>query len=140
MCGKVDGQAMPVQRHQMGGAIVVDAGTGFAHPAIDLGFEALIPAAHQQGCACLVIRNSYNWGVLGYHVERLAEAGLVAFGFTNAPALIAPHGGHQAVIGTNPLAFAVPGPDGSAFVIDQSASVVARSEVMTRVHGITGSS
>ncbi|HIN59229.1 MAG TPA: Ldh family oxidoreductase [Gammaproteobacteria bacterium] len=132
MCGKVDGQAMPVQQHQTGGAIVVDAGTGFAHPAIDLGFEALIPAAHQQGCACLVIRNSYNCGVLGYHVERLAEAGLVAFGFTNAPASIAPHGGHKAVIGTNPLAFAVPGPDGPAFVIDQSASVVARSEVMTR--------
>jgi len=63
----------------------------------------------------------------------LSEDGLVAIGFTNAPASIAPAGGQKPVVGTNPVALAVPGVSGqAAFVLDQSASVVAKSEIMTR--------
>ena len=91
------------------------------------------PLAKALGCAALTVRNSYNCGVLGYHVERLAGDGLVAIGFTNAPASIAPVGGEKPVVGTNPVALAVPGDSGgAAFVLDQSASVVAKSEIMTR--------
>jgi (2R)-3-sulfolactate dehydrogenase (NADP+) len=54
-------------------------------------------------------------------------------GFTNAPASIAPFGGKKAVIGTNPFAIAAPdGQGGVAISIDQSASVIAKSEVMRR--------
>jgi (2R)-3-sulfolactate dehydrogenase (NADP+) len=113
--------------------LVVDAATGFAHPAIDLGFEELIPLARAQGIAALAIRNSYNCGVLGYHAERLAAAGLIGLGFTHAPASIAPGGGLRPVVGTNPFSIAVPdGSGGAAIVIDQSASVVAKSEIMRR--------
>ena len=102
-------------------------------PAIDIGFDKLRSLAKALGCAALTVRNSYNCGVLGYHVERLAEEGLVAIGFTNAPASIAPAGGQKPVVGTNPFALAVPSGSGSAtFVLDQSASVVAKSEIMTR--------
>jgi (2R)-3-sulfolactate dehydrogenase (NADP+) len=132
-CGKVNGTAIPVMTRPRSGVVVVDAGTGFAHPAIDLGFSALIPAAREAGIACLAINQSYNCGVLGYHVEHLANAGLLGLGFTNAPASIAPAGGKRPVVGTNPVALAVPGPDGAALIIDQSASVVAKSELMKRV-------
>lgn len=131
-CGKVDGQAEPTLSRPRPGAVAVDAATGFAHPAIALGFEALVPAAREQGIAALAVRNSYNCGALGFHVGRLAEAGLLGLGFTNAPASIAPAGGARPVVGTNPFAVAAPGPDGPAIVIDQSASVVAKSEVMKR--------
>ena len=132
-CGKVNAAAEPVVLSQDGSAIVVDADCGFAHPAIDIGFDKLRPLAKALGCAALTVRNSYNCGVLGYHVERLAEEGLVAIGFTNAPASIAPAGGQKPVVGTNPFALAVPGDSGgAAFVLDQSASVVAKSEIMTR--------
>lgn len=81
--------------------------------------------------AVLAINNSYNCGVLGYHTHRLAQAGLLGFGFTNAPASIAPSGGSKPVVGTNPFSIAAPGPDGAPMVlIDQSASTVAKSEVM----------
>jgi len=81
----------------------------------------------------MTVRNSYNCGVLGYHVEQLAEAGLVAIGFTNSPASIAPVGGKKPVIGTNPFALAVPNAaGGTKFILDQSASVVAKSEIMMR--------
>ena len=132
-CGKVNVAAEPAVLSQEGSVIVVDADCGFAHPAIDIGFNELRPLAKSLGCAVLTIRNSYNCGVLGYHVERLAEDRLVAIGFTNAPASIAPVGGQKPVIGTNPVALAVPSDSGgTAFVLDQSASVVAKSEIMTR--------
>ena len=91
-CGKVDGQAIPVMNHPRPGVVRVDAATGFAHPAIALGFGRLIPLAREQGVAVLAIQNSYNCGVLGYHTRRLARAGLLGIGFTNAPASIAPSG------------------------------------------------
>lgn len=130
-CGKVDGQAVPQVTRPRSGLVVVDAATGFAHPAIDAGFAELIPAARELGVAALALRNSYNCGVLGYHTERLALEGLVGLGFTNAPASIAPVGGRNPVIGTNPFSLAVPdAAGGTAILIDQSASVVAKSEVM----------
>ncbi len=132
-CGKVDGHARPELSCPYPSVVAVDAASGFAHPAIDLGFEALISAAHAQGTAALAVRNSYNCGVLGYHTRRLAEAGLLAIGFTNAPASIAPVGGSRAIVGTNPFSLAAPdGAGGTAILIDQSASVVAKSEIMKR--------
>ncbi|MBT5794564.1 Ldh family oxidoreductase [bacterium] len=132
-CGKVDGAAVPEVSQPRLSAIQVDAKTGFAHPAIDAGFNELIPLVKANGCVGLTISNSYNCGVLGYHVERLAEAGLVGIGFTNSPASIAPVGGKKPVLGTNPFALAVPdSTGGAAFVLDQSASVVAKSEIMMR--------
>jgi (2R)-3-sulfolactate dehydrogenase (NADP+) len=57
--------------------------------------------------------------------------GLLAIGFTNAPASIAPVGGRRPVVGTNPFSLAAPdGAGGAAVLIDQSASVIAKSEIM----------
>lgn len=132
-CGKVDGAAVPRIAQPSPAALVVDAGTGFAHPAIDLGFAQLVPLARKMGIAALAVRNSYNCGVLGYHTDRLAAAGLLALGTTHAPASIAPVGGRRAVIGTNPFAIAAAGKDGRIVLsIDQSASVVAKSEIGKR--------
>ncbi len=132
-CGKVDGQARPRLEQPRPAALVADAATGFAHPAIEMGFDALLPLAREQGIAALAVRNSYNCGVLGIHTRRLAEAGLVGLGFTNAPASIAPSGGSKPVVGTNPFSVAVPGPEGvPEILIDQSASTIAKSEVMKR--------
>jgi len=131
-CGKVDGKAVPVVEQPRPSAIRVDAKNGFAHPAIDAGFDALASAARSQGIAAMTVFNSYNCGVLGHHAERIAEGGLLGLCFTNAPASIAPTGGKKPVIGTNPFALGVPGEDSPAFVIDQSASAIAKSEIMLR--------
>ena len=63
-CGKVDGQATPTLAQTRPGVVTVDAATGFAHSAIDLGFESLIPLARSQGIALLSIRNSYNLSLI----------------------------------------------------------------------------
>lgn len=129
--GKVAGGAEPSLERVEPALLAVDAASGFPHAAIDLGFASLVPLAREMGIAALAVRNSYNCGLLGAHTDRLARAGLVGLGFTNAPASIAPAGGAAPVIGTNPIALSVPdGAGGVAIAIDQSASVVARSEVM----------
>ena len=130
-CGKVDGTARPVITQPKPGLVLADAATGFAHAAIAAGFAALIPAARDQGIAALAVRNSYNCGVLGIHTLTLARAGFLALGFTNAPASIAPSGGMRPVVGTNPISLAAPdGAGGAALLIDQSASTIAKSEIM----------
>ena len=128
--GKVDGHATPEVKALSPSAFRVDAKHGFAHPAIEAGFRALIPAAKAQGIAAVGVYNSYNAATLGYHTGVLAREGLVALGATNAVPAIAPVGGSKPVIGTNPLSFAVPGAGGKiAFLIDQSASAVAWTSV-----------
>lgn len=123
--GKVDGKVRPRVKKLSPVSFRCDARNGFAHPAIEKGFGKLIPAAKKYGIAALAIHNSYNAATLGFHTAYLARHGLVAFGFTNASASMAPVGGKTPVIGTNPLSFAVPGAKGKlAFLIDQSSSAV----------------
>ncbi len=132
-CGKVDGKAKPEVNCTRPSAICVDAKSGFAHPAIDAGWDVFTSAARTNGVAAMTLYNSYNCGVLGHHAERLAKEGLIGLCFTHAPASIAPVGASKPVIGTNPISIAVPdGSGGAAIVIDQSASVVAKSEIMLR--------
>ena len=132
-CGKVEGLAEPEVHRPKPSAVRVDAKDGFAHPAIDAGFDTLIEAATTQGIAAMTVHNSYNCGVLGHHAERIADAGLLGLCFTNAPASIAPWGGKTPVVGTNPFALGVPdGAGGATLVIDQSASAIAKSEIMLR--------
>lgn len=134
--GKINGKAVPELHDAAPGIVRVDAHDGFAHPAIDLGLPALFAKTKEQGIAALAVTNSYNCGVVGYHVERIAEAGFLALGFVNAPASIAPLGGRLPVFGTNPVALAVPRPGLAPLVLDQSSSVVAKSEIV--VHKARG--
>lgn len=128
--GKVDGKAKPKVHRLSPVAFRVDVNRGFAHPAIEKGFEKLIPAAKKYGIAGLALHASYNSATLGFHTGYLAKHGLLAFGFTNATPAIAPPGGKKKVIGTNPLSFAVPGKSGKiAFLIDQSSSAVTWTAV-----------
>lgn len=132
-CGKVLGQAIPEVETPRPGVVRVNAKNGFAHPAVDVAWDTFGQAARNNGVAVLTIHNSYNCGVLGHHAQRLAEDGLLGLCFTHAPASIAPTGANTPVIGTNPFAIAVPdGQGGVAMAIDQSASVVAKSEILLR--------
>ncbi len=131
-CGKVNPHAQPKIINSAPSGFLIDADNGFAHRAIDMGIEKLAQMAHKNGIACMGINNSYNCGVLGYHTERISAQQLVALGFTNSPKSIAPYKGSQAVIGTNPFSLAIYEDDTPLLVIDQSASVVAKSIVMKR--------
>ncbi len=128
--GKIDGQAVPVVRAD-GAVVQVDAATGFAHAAFAAGLPALLAAVAAQGVAAMSIANSGNALALGHFVRPLAAQGLIGLAMSNAPASVAPPGAAGRVFGTNPLAFAVPGP-GLPIVVDQSLSAVTKTEVLMR--------
>ena len=128
--GKVDGKAVPQVEPLSDTSFRVDARCGFAHPAIEAGFKYMIPAANTYGVAAMGIYNSYNAATLGFHTGYLARAGLLALGATNAVPNLAPVGGKTPIIGTNPISYAVPAPDGEiSFLVDQSATQVAWTAV-----------
>lgn len=128
--GKVDGFAVPAAEATRPGALAIDAGNGFAYPAMDLALDWLPHAAKTQGIAIAGIRRSHHCGVAGVIVEALAERGVAALMVANAPAAMAPWGGRQALFGTDPIAFAAPLADGAPVVVDISLSKVARGKIM----------
>lgn len=128
--GKVDGNAEPQLTQPKPAVLAVDAGHGFAYPAFELMQQALPSLTRSQGIAVALIRRSHHFGVAGHHVERLAEAGLVAMLFGNTPSAMAPHGGRTPLFGTNPLAFAAPIAGQPPLVIDLATSKVARGNIM----------
>jgi (2R)-3-sulfolactate dehydrogenase (NADP+) len=128
--GKVDGSAVPDAELTAPCILAIDACFGFAYPALDLAIERLVPLARSQGVALAGIRRSHHCGAMGLVVERLAEAGLVAFMVANTPAAMAPWGGRRALFGTNPIACAYPRPDQPPVVIDLSLSKVARGHIL----------
>ena len=119
--GKINGKSKVNFEKISNSAIKINADNGFAHSAINLGFDSLFDMCAQEGIASMSVYNSYNCGVLGFHTKRIAEKGFVGLGFTNAPASIAPVGGTKAVVGTNPFSLAVPLDGQAQIVIDQSA-------------------
>jgi len=128
--GKVDGHATPRLGAAAPGSLVVNAGDGFAYPALDLGITRGIGTAQLQGTAAISIHHSHHCGALSVQVDRIAQAGLIGLMVANAPAAIAPWGSKTGVFGTNPIAFAAPRPDQPPLVIDLSLSRVARGKVM----------
>ena len=129
--GKVDGHAVPEARQTRPGSLMLDAKHGFAFPAFDLAIARLPEMAGANGIAAAGFTRSHHFGVAGRHVERLAEAGLVALAFGNTPKAMAPWGGRQPLFGTNPIAFAVPQRAKPPMVVDMALSQVARGKILT---------
>jgi (2R)-3-sulfolactate dehydrogenase (NADP+) len=86
--------------------------------------------APKTGIAVAAVTHSHHCGAAGYHVEALAQKGLIGLLFANTPKAIAPWGGGQGVFGTNPIAFAAPRNSHNPLVIDLSLSKVARGKIM----------
>ena len=129
--GKVDGHATPTFEQRRSGSLLIDAKYGFAYPAIQLAIEQLEVCIADSGIAAAAITNSHHCGVLGWHVERLADKGFVALAFANTPSAMAPWGGTKRLFGTNPIAFAAPRRGAPSVVVDLALSQVARGKILT---------
>ena len=128
--GRVDGKAEPVVSVERPGAVRVDGRLGFAQPAFDAGFTAAIESARANGVCGYSIEHTHTCTAVGYFTERLAREGLIAIGSTNASPRVAPPGGNRPILGTNPMAMAVPdGSGGVGFQFDFSTSAVALGRI-----------
>jgi (2R)-3-sulfolactate dehydrogenase (NADP+) len=128
--GKVDGAATARLAETAPGALTVDAKCGFAFPAIAAGLARAAAMVKTSGTVAMSVGNSHHFGVAAYHIEPLADKGLMALAFGNSPAAIAPWGGAKPIFGTNPIAFTCPCAGRPPLVIDLSLSKVARGKIM----------
>lgn len=78
----------------------------------------------------IVAADCFPTGVLGYWVRKLAEGGLVAALTATSPARLGHPDGGPALVGTNPLAIAVPSSDGKPLVADVSMGKVTHGDVL----------
>lgn len=128
--GRVDGNADPELITEHPGALRVDAKFGFAQWAFAYGFPYAVATARELGLCALSIEHSHTCTSLGYFTEQFARVGLLAIGATNSTARVAPPGGSKRLLGTNPLAMAVPARSGGvAFQFDYSTSAVALGKI-----------
>jgi len=134
--GKVRGGAKPEIIDVKPGLFRIDAGFGFAYPAINLALSELAPRVRKFGIAAAAIYQSHHFGVAGHPCEDLARQGFIAFIYGNTPKAMAPFGASQKVLGTNPIAFAAPF-EQDPLVIDFALSVVARGKIMAAKQGGT---
>ena len=128
--GRVNGTVDPQVSASRPGSILSDAQFGFAQSAFEAALPAAIAATRENGTASLSVAHAHTCTSLGYFTSQLAAEGLLAIGFTNASPVVAPPGGSQKVIGTNPIAMSVPdGQGGLAVHFDFSTSAVALGKI-----------
>jgi (2R)-3-sulfolactate dehydrogenase (NADP+) len=127
---RVIGDAVPRVAHERGGACLIDAGNGLAYPACEMAVAELTKRAKQFGVAYVGITNSNHNGMTSFHLEPLAEAGLVALAFCNSPAAMNAWGGKRPIFGTNPIAAAFPRRGHWPVVVDLALTEVAKGKLM----------
>ena len=105
----------------------VGLGQAMAHDAMSIGIER----AHATGACIMGLRNSHHIGRIGHWAEQCAAAGLVSIHFVNviSEPSVAPFGGTQARIGTNPFAVGIPRAQESPIIVDFATSRLAMGKV-----------
>jgi LDH2 family malate/lactate/ureidoglycolate dehydrogenase len=78
----------------------------------------------------VVASNCFPTGMLGWYVRRLAEEGLAAALTATSPARLPHPAGNEPLVGTNPLALAIPSSDGTPLVADVSMGAVTYGDVL----------
>lgn len=73
-------------------------------------------------------RNGNTFGPAFYYPLKAAEQGVIGFICSNSPAQMAPVGGIEKMLGTNPFSAVIPVPGHDPIIIDMATSVVAKSK------------
>ena len=103
-----------------------------------LGVQAMqlaIDKAKASGFGMVTVRNSNHYGIAGYYTRMAAEQGLIGMCMTNTEAIMVPTFGKQAMLGTNPIAFAMPAQP-TIYSFDAATTVVPRGKL--EVYGKRG--
>lgn len=128
--GRVNGDAKPRVQQKKPAALLVDAEEGLAFPACALAVREAIRSARECGAAFACVTRSHHFGTAAYHLEAVAQAGMVGLAFSNSPGGMPAWGGKRPLFGTNPIAAVFPRRDAPPLVIDLSLSEVARGKLM----------
>jgi len=104
-------------------SVLFDAGNGLGAPSAVRAMDAVIAKARVAGSAFGAVRNANDFGIAGYYAMRALPHDQIGIASTNGPRAVVPTFGREPLLGSNPLAFAIPAGSEPPFVLDFATTV-----------------
>jgi len=115
--------------HETPSTALVDGGKGLGLVTAPKAMDIAIQKAMTVGTGWAAVRNSYHFGIAGYYAMKALEHNMIGIAMTNANPLVAPTFSKYGMLGTNPIAVAIPAGEEPPFVADFATSPVSRGKV-----------
>lgn len=107
---------------------VIDGDNAIGFISADYCMRYAINKAKITGIYHVFSRNNNTLGPAFYYALKAAEQGIIGIVFSNSPAQMAPFGGKEKMLGTNPFSVVIPVPRRDPIIIDMATSIVAKSK------------
>jgi uncharacterized oxidoreductase len=115
---------------------IVDGDWGFGQVTMSRAVDVGLEKARKSGLAAIAVRKANHIGRLGSYVDQIAQEGMIGLLFVNAVGTpgyrMAPWGGTEPRLVTDPIAFGIPHSSGNAIVMDMTSTVVAEGKVRVK--------
>jgi L-2-hydroxycarboxylate dehydrogenase (NAD+) len=102
----------------------IDGGNGLGQVVSHYAMQQCIEKAKNSGLAMIAVHNSNHFGIAGYYAMMALPHDMIGLCFTNSQPLVAPTYGRTSILGTNPIAVAVPTRNERPYVLDMATSIV----------------
>jgi LDH2 family malate/lactate/ureidoglycolate dehydrogenase len=133
--GRVKMAAEPVVERQTPVSALLNGDGGLGHEPSRQAMELAIEKARTIGVGIVSVHNSSHFGACGFYAKMAADAGMIGMVATSASMVqVAPTGGAQARLGTDPWAFAAPGRPGEPFLLDMATTTVAAGRIRNKAN------
>jgi LDH2 family malate/lactate/ureidoglycolate dehydrogenase len=135
--GQINVAAEPHIVRESATTALIDGSAGLGHPAAFMGMNLAIEKALRSDIGAVSVFNSHHYGAAGYYAQMAAERGLIAMATSSTRLVtLVPTLGAQAMLGTNPFAFAAPASRQPPVILDIATSVVAANKI--KVYALQG--
>jgi len=111
------------------GTAVVDGDNAVGMVAAKRSMQIAIEKAKAAGTGWVATRNSNHFGIAGYYAMMALKADMIGICLTNANPLVAPTFSISRMMGTNPIAVAIPAKDQPPLVADFATTPIARGKL-----------
>lgn len=126
--GHLHAAAEPQCRRADGVQLAYDGLLGFGQHVGKRAFAAAVERARLGGLCAVTVARTHHFGRMGHYGEQVSGQGMVLLAWSNVIGrgpMVAPFGGSQARLTTNPVCFALPLPGRPALVLDMATSQIA---------------
>ncbi len=115
--------------HQTPSTATVDGDAGLGLVVAPKAMKIAIEKANNVGSGWISVQNSNHFGIAGYHAMMALAQDMIGFAMTNASPLVAPTFSTERLLGTNPIAVAIPAGKQPAFVADFATTTAANGKL-----------